>query len=234
MKEENGKQGEKQGGKGKIKVTKNGPYIVSGKTPLAEHKKEYDVDGNPRKWQEGKKFPSQESYALCRCGGSKNKPFCDGTHAKINFDGTEVASTKPYLDQCESIDGPALKLTDAQHLCASARFCHRAGGTWNLTMQSDDPEAKRIAEEEAGDCPSGRLVAWDKKTGEKVEPEFEPSIGVVEEDSQAGKIGPLRVCGEIPIESADGAAYEVRNRVTLCRCGKSRNKPFCDSSHLHR
>ena len=233
MKDESSKQDGKQGRKSKIKVGKNGPYIVSGGTPLAEHKIEYDKDGNPCKWQEGERFPSQESYALCRCGESKNKPFCDGTHAKINFDGTELASTKPYLDQCESIEGPQIKLTDAQHLCASARFCHRAGGTWNLTMQSDDPEAKKIAIEEAGDCPSGRLVAWDKETGKKIEPEFEPSIGVVGE-SQTGIIGPLRVCGEIPVESAEGAAYEVRNRFTLCRCGKSGNKPFCDSSHLQR
>jgi hypothetical protein len=100
-------------------------------------------------------------------------------------------------------------------------------------MNSDDPEAKKIAIEEAGDCPSGRLVAWDKKTGKEIEPEFGQSIGVVE-DKQAGTIGPLRVCGKIPVESADGPTYEVRNRVTLCRCGKSRNKPFCDSSHLPR
>ena len=224
---------EKQGRKGKIKVSKNGPYIVSGETPLAEHKMEFDEDGNPCKWREGKRFPSQGNYALCRCGGSQNKPFCDGTHTKANFDGTERATIKPYIDQCESIEGPDLKLTDARHLCASARFCHRAGGTWNLTMQSDDPEAKQIAIEEAGDCPSGRLVAWDKKTGKEIEPELKPSIGVVE-DSQAGTVGPLRVCGKIPVESADGTVYEVRNRVTLCRCGKSRNKPFCDSSHLQR
>lgn len=226
-------ESKKQDRKGKIKVSKNGPYIVSGETPLAEHKMEFDEEGNPCKWREGKRFPSQEKYALCRCGRSMNKPFCDGTHTKINFDGTERASIKPYIDQCESIDGPDLKLTDAQHLCASARFCHRAGGTWNLTMQSDDPEAKQIAIEEAGDCPSGRLVVWDKKTGKEIEPEFKPSIGVVEDD-QAGAIGPLRVCGGIPVESADGTTYEVRNRVTLCRCGKSRNKPFCDSSHLRR
>lgn len=226
-------ESKRQDRKGKIKVSKDGPYIVSGETPLSEHKMEFDEEGNPCKWREGKRFPSQENYALCRCGGSKNKPFCDGTHTKINFDGTERASIKPYIDQCESIDGPDLKLTDAQHLCASARFCHRAGGTWNLTMQSDDPEAKQIAIEEAGDCPSGRLVAWDKKTGKEIEPEFKQSIGVVE-DSQAGTIGPLRVCGGIPVESADGTTYEVRNRVTLCRCGKSRNKPFCDGSHLQR
>ncbi|VVB72584.1 Iron-binding zinc finger CDGSH type [uncultured archaeon] len=224
---------EKKGKNGKIKVSKNGPYLVSGNIPLAEHKMEFDDDGNPCKWLEGKKYPSQETRALCRCGGSKNKPFCDGTHAKTNFDGTEKASKKPYIGQCELIEGPDLLLTDAQHLCASARFCHRAGGTWNLTMQSDDPKAKKIAIEEAGDCPSGRLVAWDKNSGKEIEPELEPSIGVVFDD-QSGTIGPLRVCGRIPVESADGTSYEVRNRVTLCRCGKSSNKPFCDSSHLQR
>jgi CDGSH-type Zn-finger protein len=41
----------------------------------------------------------------------------------------------------------------------------------------------------------------------------------------------LWVRGGIPVISADGFAYEVRNRVTLCRCGASANKPFCDGSH---
>ncbi|MEO5901562.1 MAG: CDGSH iron-sulfur domain-containing protein [Ilumatobacteraceae bacterium] len=43
--------------------------------------------------------------------------------------------------------------------------------------------------------------------------------------------GPIWVRGGIPISSSDGRAYEVRNRVTLCRCGASTNKPFCDASH---
>jgi CDGSH-type Zn-finger protein len=42
------------------------------------------------------------------------------------------------------------------------------------------------------------------------------------------------VRGGITIESADGVPYEVRNRVTLCRCGRSDNKPFCDASHQFR
>ena len=106
----------------------------------------------------------------------------------------------------------------------------RAGGTWELTEQSDDPDARQKAIEEACDCPSGRLVAWDQD-GKAIEPDFEPSIGLIE-DTQAGVMGPMWVRGGIPIESADGKAYEVRNRVTLCRCGKSSNKPFCDGSHL--
>ena len=221
---------EKPESKGKIKVSKNGPYLVSGGIPLSEQIIHIDSEGQSHGWREGKKYPLQKNYALCRCGNSQNKPFCDGTHLKVNFDGTETASQEPYLEQAKEVDGPGLKLTDAQDLCAAARFCHRAGGIWKLTKQSDKPEAKQTAIEEAGDCPSGRLVVWEKG-GEAIEPKFEPSIGLVK-DPQAGVMGPIWVRGGIPIESADGTIYEIRNRVTLCRCSKSANKPFCDGSHL--
>ena len=214
----------------KVRVSKDGPYLVSGGIPLTKQIIGIDAAGDSYKWSEGQKCPSKDNYALCRCGRSKNKPFCDGTHNKVNFDGTETASREPYLNQAERIDGPALELTDAVELCASARFCERAGGIWNLTEQSEDSEAKRIAIEEAGNCPSGRLVVWDKN-GKDIEPKFEPSIGVVE-DPQKGMRGPIWVRGGIPVESADGSVYEIRNRVTLCRCGKSSNKPFCDGSHV--
>ena len=214
----------------KVKVTQNGPYVVSVGVPLSQQDMCVDADGQCHGWKEGKKYPAQETYALCRCGQSKNPPFCDGTHHKVNFDGTEEASHDLYLERAHEINGPGLKLTDVNELCAEARFCQRAGTTWKLTEQSDDPDAKQKAIEESCDCPSGRLVVWNKD-GTAIEPEFEPSIGLVE-DTQVGKKGPLWVRGGIPVESADGKTYEVRNRVTLCRCGKSRNKPFCDGSHL--
>jgi CDGSH-type Zn-finger protein len=213
----------------KVRVSKDGPYLVSRGIPLTKQIVGIDAAGYSYKWSEGKKYPSKDNYALCRCGRSKNKPFCDGTHHEVNFDGTETASREPYLDQAERLDGPALELTDAVGLCASARFCERAGGIWNLTEQSKDSEAKRIAIEESGNCPSGRLVVWDKN-GKDIEPKFEPSIGVVK-DPQEDMRGPIWVRGGIPVESADGNVYEIRNRVTLCRCGKSSNKPFCDGSH---
>ena len=69
------------------------------------------------------------------------------------------------------------------------------------------------------------------RPGEAIEPDLEKSIVVIEYPPR-GEHGPLWVRGGIPVVSADGEPYEVRNRVTLCRCGKSENKPFCDGSHI--
>jgi len=217
-------------GKFKIKVSKNGPYLVSGGVPLARCTILTNTDGDSCDWRMEEKYPLQKNYALCRCGQSSKKPFCDGTHLKVNFDGTETASHNSHLSQAREIDGPTLKLIDAQVFCASARFCHQAEGIWKLTPKSDKAEARKIAIEEEGNCPSGTLVLWDKKTDKAIEPEFEQSIALVE-DPHIGVSGPIWVRGGIPIESANGVPYEIRNRVTLCRCGKSLNKPFCDSSH---
>jgi hypothetical protein len=75
-----------------------------------------------------------------------------------------------------------------------------------------------------------RLVAWDNASGKAVEPEFEASAMLIE-DPEKGCSGPLWLRGGVQVIGADGFADEVRNRVTLCRCGASRNKPFCDGSH---
>ena len=214
----------------KIKVTKNGPYLVSGGIPLSEQKMCVDADQQCHGWKEGEKFPAQENYALCRCGRSQNKPYCDGSHMRVQFNGTETASNQPYMEQAKVFKGPDLKLTDAESLCASARFCERAGNAWNLTDKSDDPKARKTAIEEAEECPSGRLITWDKN-GKPIEPPFKPSIGLVH-DTQYDKEGPIWVRGGIAVESAEGKTYEIRNKATLCRCGKSANKPFCDGSHL--
>jgi len=228
---EKGGTNENGGNEVEIKVSKNGPYLVTGKVPMFEQIIIVDKDGVPVEWRMGKTYPAQEKRGLCRCGESKNKPFCDGTHLEMGFDGTEAESSEPYLKQAKVIDGPGLRLTDAEDLCASARFCHRAGEIWNLVPKSDDAKAKQVAIEEACDCPSGRLVVWEKKTGEAIEPNLEKSIGLIE-DSQLKCSGPIWVRGGIPVRSADGKIYEIRNRITLCRCGKSSVKPFCDSSHF--
>jgi CDGSH-type Zn-finger protein len=220
-------------GSAKITVRKNGPYIVTGKVPLSKMEICNDVEGYCRTWREVKRYPLQEKYALCRCGQSNNKPFCDGAHAKIHFDGTEAGDYEPFDKAAEAICGPELTLADNKHLCVHARFCMRAGGIWSLVEQSDNKEARDIAIEEACNCPSGRLVIKDNVSGEAIEPEFEKSIVVIEYPPRS-EHGPLWVRGGIPIESADGKPYEIRNRVTLCRCGRSENKPFCDGIHIKR
>jgi CDGSH-type Zn-finger protein len=219
--------------KNKIRIQKEGPYLVFGKVPLIKETIISDNKGYPFEWKTGDRYPIHENYTLCRCGESQKKPFCDVTHVKINFNGYETATQESYLKQAKEINGPTLMLTDAKKLCASAGFCYRKGGTWNLTRQSDNPEAKKTAIDQAEKCPSGRLVAWDKKTKKAFEPKFEKSIGLVE-GPQKGLMGPIWVRGNISVESANGTNYEIRNRVTLCRCGTSSNKPFCDGNHLKR
>jgi CDGSH-type Zn-finger protein len=224
------KESQKTQDNSKVRVLKNGPYIVSGNIPLIKMTIQCDHGGIPSKWTIGEKMKTSENYSLCRCGQSKNKPFCDGTHGKVNFDGTETSDNEPFEKMAKEIDGPALKLRDTEILCASARFCHRGGDIWKVIPKSDEPWAKKNAIENACDCPSGRLVVVDKETGKIIEPSLEKSIGLIE-DPAIGVDGPIWVRGGIPVYSAEGKLYEVRNRVTLCRCGKSTNKPFCDSSH---
>lgn len=217
-------------GKSKIAVTKDGPYIVAGAIPISEQVIIADSENTATEWRQGKKYPLREKCALCRCGQSNNKPFCDGTHLKVGFYGTETAVREGYHNPPKEVNGQELKLTDFEELCASARFCHRAGGIWDLVPKSEDQRKRKIIIEEACDCPSGRLVIYDKKNNRTIEPEFEKSIGLIE-DPTMGVSGPIWVRGGVRVESADGKTYMIRNRITLCRCGKSQNKPFCDSSH---
>lgn len=214
----------------RITVSIDGPYLVCGGVPLVSMTIQTDRQGHCREWVEGETYSIKKRYALCRCGRSTTNPFCDGAHTTVRFNGTETASKELYLNRAEEIEGPSLRLTDTPDLCVHARFCLRAGGIWDLISQTDDPKVRKTAIEIAGNCPAGRLMVWDKKTGKAIEPAFESSIGVIEYPAQ-GKIGPLWVRGGIPIESAGGTLYEVRNRMTLCRCGRSSNKPFCDGSH---
>ena len=215
--------------KGKIKILKNGPYVVTGNVPLEE--KIIVPKGKWVVYEEGEKFSPPEPYTLCRCGHSKTPPYCDGSHVRHFFNGTETASKAAFADRATVKEGPGLSLMDDER-CAYARFCHREKGTaWNLVDRSDDPELREEAIRAAVECPAGRLVVLDTE-GKEIEPELEPGIEILQ-DPQKEVSGPIYVKGCIPVESADGTAYEPRNRITLCRCGKSCKKPFCDASHIH-
>jgi CDGSH-type Zn-finger protein len=215
---------------GKVQITKNGPYMITGDLPLRKETIGTNSAGESLKWIAGKPFPAQTAYALCRCGHSAKKPFCDGSHASAHFDGTETASREPYQKQAKTIEGPSLSLTDAEKLCAFARFCDPNGQVWNLVNETDNPGARKIFMRQVGECPSGRLVAWDNSTGKSIEPDHELSIGLIEDPANRCA-GPVWLRGGIPVIGSDGFHYEVRNRVTLCRCGASQNKPFCDGTH---
>jgi CDGSH-type Zn-finger protein len=216
----------------KITVSLNGPYIVSGDVPLAQQIIAADEEGNSRDWREGRKYDAAPEYKLCRCGNSQNKPFCDGSHARLGFDGEESGSARvTYAEQAVEYDGPERVLTDAKHLCVGARFCDPDGTVWRLVARTDDESLRDHFDGMVGNCPSGRLIAWNRRTAKSLEPSREPAIGVVE-DPVLGVSGPLWVTGGIAVESgSDGYVYESRARMTLCRCGQSQNKPFCDGTH---
>ena len=216
-----------------IRIVKNGPYIVTGKVPLSEkiitpHGEKSYV------YEDGQELPQSDTYALCRCGQSKNPPFCNGRHVQTAFNGTEIASKDNYIDRVKQrILGPDMELYDDGR-CAYARFCHReAGDAWELVELTDECEdLKEEAIKAACQCPSGRLVLLDDE-GKMIEPDYDPAVEILQ-DPEKDVSGPIAVKGYVPLFSADGDSYEVRNRMALCRCGQSKNMPFCDGQHLHQ
>ncbi|MDY6048957.1 MAG: CDGSH iron-sulfur domain-containing protein [Corynebacterium sp.] len=215
----------------KITVTADGPFKVEGNVPLIRRSitpHEHGVE-----WSKGETLNTDETYYLCRCGESGNKPFCDGSHTAANFDGEEVASKVAYEERAELFEGPdgGVDLADDER-CAFARFCHSYSGSevWTLTSHSGDEHAKEAVKFHATQCPAGRLTPYEKD-GLPIERDLEPAIYVTE-DPTKGVSGSLAVEGGIPLEDAHGEPYEVRNRYTLCRCGGSENKPFCDATHV--
>jgi len=214
----------------RVKVTKNGPYIVSGTVPMSVESIVPDSEGESESWRVETKLTDRERCGVCRCGKSDAKPLCDGSHLDVAFDGTETAECGTYLERADILLGPRVDVADRKDLCAEARFCHRNGTVWRRVGEDSDEAAETVvAQSEL--CPSGRYTALDKATGMPHELELAPSIAFVQDPHQ-GVSGPIWVRGGIVIESADGREYEVRNRVTLCRCGQSSNKPFCDGTHV--
>lgn len=213
----------------RIQVSKDGPYLVQGAVPIQRQTIVTDDADESVAWSDGENFPVRPSCGLCRCGASENKPYCDGSHVAARFDGTETASHATYEEAAVAIEGPRIVIMDQPDLCADARFCAAKGKEWRL-VERDDDESRRIVIEESNLCPAGRYTAVELD-GTVHEPELSPKIGLVE-DPMAGVSGPLWVQGGIPVTAEDGTPYQTRNRVTLCRCGKSSNKPFCDGAHI--
>lgn len=215
----------------RIVATDEGPYLVYGRPPLAVQVIMPDAAGESWYYDEGRSFATDaEPTALCRCGTSKNAPYCDGSHARAQWEPHPAPGGPTHGEREERIEGPGLTLHDQPAYCAFARFCHPYGDVWTLTARSGDADARRMAVREASMCPAGRLTAADRDTGTRYEFRFAPSLGLLE-DPAIDASGGLWVRGGIRIERADGSLYPRRNRVLLCRCGQSLNKPFCDGTH---
>lgn len=214
-----------------ITIVDGGPLMVKGKPRLVQKFIVPNERGANWWLQDGLEFAmATDSVALCRCGASAHKPYCDGAHAGHDWDPRLTAPQRGVLEGAEVIEGPTLSLTDNQAYCSFARYCDAGLRVWNEVGESDVPEHREMTVRSANHCIAGRLSAWDNATEEPFEPELEPELGLVE-DPKIHASGGIFVSGGIPISRADGFTYEIRNRATLCRCGQSSNKPWCDGTH---
>jgi len=196
-----------------ITPTKNGPYLV-------EHVR---LLRNSR----GQELAAKDTMRLCRCGGSQNKPFCDGTHRTNGFRGRresrkQIARRRAYV-------GAEITITDNRAICAHAGFCT---GELRAVFKSgrkpwitpDEAEVEDIAATVL-ECPSGAL-AYEIDGVAFGEQDRPPTITV-------SKDGPYYVTGGIELLHPTGLHGPSREHLALCRCGQSKNKPFCDGTHWY-
>lgn len=228
-----------------ISAQPDGPLIVQGGVPLYRRRAVHSEHGEPLAWDTARPVPTSGArYALCRCGRSAGKPFCDGTHRQAGFEAVETA-TGTYAERANRLGGNGISVRDDRSICVHAGFCGtRLTNIWNQVGETAESTVRLQVINMVTACPSGALtfrfddadgsaadgsaaggdVAGGDLEGGDVEPLLAAAVSVVDD-------GPLWVTGGIPVHRADGTPLEVRNRVTLCRCGASANKPLCDGSH---
>ena len=205
--------------KPKIACLPNGPYyLLNDLTPR--------VIPNIQK-SKGDPCTTITGVALCRCGGSNNKPFCDGTHGKNGF--TDKKLTDGALNKRNNYVGKQITIHDNRGICAHAGYC-----TGNLSSVFKlgeepwiDPGGATVKDiiRTISKCPSGAL-SYTVDNVEHRDQDREPMVTVT-------KDGPYAVTGGIELVDkplGEGASTE---HYTLCRCGGSKNKPFCDGTHWH-
>lgn len=217
----------------KVVVQPDGPYLIYGDVPLTRKSQVVSEHGEPMTWRKDATLEGGKTYALCRCGASSNKPFCDGTHTKIDFDGSETADTRQTAERQVVFEGKGIIVKRDYSLCMDSGFCgNRFANIEKLMAETEDSvvRAQIIAMVER--CPSGSYTYIMTADEADIEPDLPEQVAVTAEITDDGPIaGPLWVTGDIPVERADGQPFETRNRVTLCRCGQSKRKPLCDGAH---
>jgi CDGSH-type Zn-finger protein len=211
----------------RIEITENGPYRVRGGVPLVRTAQVETEYGEPVDWAPDApvEVRTPADYELCRCGRSANKPFCDSSHERERWDAEEVARRDTYDDRAYPYRGGELTMHDDRTLCTRAGYCgDRFRNVWGMIADAADPEIAERIRTMSKLCPSGRLATEPDGAAERDELPYEQAIAAIAD-------GPLWARGGIQVVASDGTPYEVRNRETLCRCGHSKNKPFCDGSH---
>jgi CDGSH-type Zn-finger protein len=198
-----------------ISPREHGPLRVEGLVNL------FDSEGNridPLRKKKG-------NIALCRCGSSRDKPFCDGNHRNTGFSSAQV--TGGEQDHRTDYEGEEITVHDNRGICAHIGYCadelpevFRVGiEPW---IDPDGAPGERV-KEQTRRCPSGALN-HSVDGVEYSEAERPSTIQIVAE-------GPYFVTGGIELEDTErgkGASFE---HYALCRCGHSQNKPFCDGKH---
>jgi CDGSH-type Zn-finger protein len=217
-----------------IEVRENGPYVVHGGVPVVNKKRVSGDKGVSLAWKKIKTHETDAIYELCRCGQSETKPFCDGTHDRIDFDGAETATTQLFKEREEILQGDGIRVKVDNSYCMHAKFCFNQNASIRkLVTEKADDNAKVNLSAMVERCPSGTFVYELEVDGkyEEIEVDLPKQVAVIPADNDTSAAGPLWVTGNIPIRRSDGQPLETRNRMTLCRCGASKNKPFCDGSH---
>lgn len=207
-----------------IEIEADGPYRVRG-VGLVRTAQVETEHGEPVGWAPDEPLTPSGAFELCRCGRSSNKPFCDRSHERIGFDGTETADRRPSEERRKTYPGEGVVVTDDRSICEHAGFCgDRFTNAWRMTRETDDPSVRDRLIAMVRLCPSGALQYSHEAGADPIEPNLPKGVAIVRD-------GPLWVRGGVGVVGSDGTRYEVRNRVTLCRCGASSNKPYCDGTH---
>ncbi|MGD1837286.1 MAG: CDGSH iron-sulfur domain-containing protein [Nitrososphaeraceae archaeon] len=187
----------------------------------------------------GEKLSNIQGIALCRCGASKNKPFCDGTHSTIEFSSKNNNQDNKVNDKNKtslkgkrkSYDGKKITIHDNRSICSHAAECvNNLPSVFRLNQRPwIDPDQEKVTIDKIIEtirkCPSGAL-SYSIDGIEYRDYDGKPLVKV-------SKDGPYLISGGIELIGleADFPKDVSKEHYTLCRCGASNNKPFCDGSH---
>ncbi len=188
-----------------ITPLKDGPLIVENLTNF------HGVDGE---------IETTSSMALCRCGQSKNKPYCDGSHVTAGFTDERGENEN---DKRLVFKGNPITIYENVAICSHAGFCPNGKpDQWRpKTERGGFTDEELIAK--IRKCPSGALSYAHGQT-EFRDQQRAPKITIV-------KDGPLNVEGNIELRNTQWGEGASQEHYSLCRCGASKMKPFCDGSH---